>query len=236
MIVNGYTLRSTRANLSRFSDWPRFGGAGFKLPTEGISSVRTIARDSTDWHDLQMGKRLVTSPVLARFVREGTASIVFTSETTSTCKEKARAAGIPVETTVKALYVKDAFSPDKRYLVVASGKGRLDLSGLVPDSPMLEMCTKEELPPGMEFGTCSPFVSPEFLAGLAMVVIESPASMLERKMKNGGFGDPEADFSIGGVDQAAHHLSGRMNYRDLVAALQYEYGAKACIVSDIRRN
>lgn len=174
-------------------------------------------------------------------LRSGRARLVFTEEFTSTCEEKAAAAGITVEATVKAVYCRDAYAPDDRFVVVASGKGRIALSSsMLPgehEYTQLEMAKAEDLPPGMQFGTCTPFVSEEIRSGLALVAIEDPETELKGKKGRilGRLGDLEADFSIGGTDSISHHLSVRMNYREFAQALLAEYGEKAVVISDIRR-
>jgi hypothetical protein len=213
----------------------------FKPMPESNSRVRTIVPDSVDWQELHAGRRLAIAPFLETLIREGRARLVFTEEFTSTCEEKAAAAGIPVEATVKAIFCRDMYSPDDRFVVVASGKGRLSLSsGILPgehEYSQLEMCKADEIPAGMEFGTCSAFVSKEMLSGIALVAIEDPETELKGKKGKslGKLGDLEGDFSIGGTDSIAHHLSIRMNYREFAEALLGEYGEKAALIPAIKR-
>jgi hypothetical protein len=210
----------------------------FKPPSESISGVRTIAPDSADWQELGIGKRLGIAPFLETLIRSGRARLVFTSEFTSTCEEKAAAAGIPVESTIKAIYCSDVFSKEK-FILVVSGKGKVVLSGAlseVHDYAQLEMSRQEELPAGMQFGTCTPFVSPGILGSIEMVALEDPATKIKNKKgkPTGTLGDCEADISIGGVDSTSHHLSVRMRYGDFVEALVSEYGDKA-VITGFRR-
>jgi hypothetical protein len=211
----------------------RIESKGFKPSSESISSVRTIAPDSTEWQELHVSKRLEIAPFLESLIRSGRARLVFTSEFTSTCEEKAAAAGIPVESTIKAIYCSDVFSKEK-FILVVSGKGKIVLSGAlseVHDYAQLEMSKQEELPAGMQFGTCTPFISPEILGSIEMVALEDPAAKINNKKwkLSCTLGDCEADFSIGGVDSISHHLSVRMRYGDFVEALVSEYGDKAVI-------
>ncbi len=214
----------------------------FKAAPEPAAKVRDIAPDSVEWNELHIHKRLEIAPFLETLIRDGRARLVYTEERTSTCEEKAAAAGIPIEATVKAVFCRDMFSPDDMFVIVASGKGRISLGGIlssveVHEYAQLEMAGAEDLPKGMEFGTCTPFLSPEILSRLSLVAIESPDTELKRKGKPFAvLGGLEADFSIGGVDSTAHHLSVRMNYADFVSALVAEYGEKAAVISGIKRN
>ena len=224
------------AALSGFKD----EAAGFK-PAPDLCGSTLILPDSVHWHELHMDRRLEIAPFLDSLLREGRAQLVFTPEFTSTCEEKAAAAGIPLEATVKAVFCKDFYSPDDRFVVVASGKGRLSFSGLaLPgdyEFSQLETARAEDLPHGMQFGTCSPFISDEILKKIALVVIEDPETELRGKKGKvtGKLGDLEGDYSIGGVDSIAHHLSVRMNYREFAGALRERYGEKA-VVSGIKRS
>lgn len=215
---------------------------GFKAAPDQVARVRDIAPDSVEWNELHMHRRLEIAPFLETLIREGRARLVFTEEHTSTCEEKAEAAGIPVEATVKAVYCKDVFSPDDMFVIVASGKGRISLGGIlsgveVHEYAQLEMAGAGDIPKGMEFGTCTPFLSPQILERLSLVAIESPETELKRKGKPfARLGELEADFSIGGVDSTAHHLSVRMRYADFVEALRAQYGEKAAVISGIKRN
>lgn len=215
---------------------------GFKADPDAAPKVREIAPDSVEWNELHIRRRLEIAPFLETLIREGKARLVFTEERTSTCEEKAAAAGIPIESTVKAVYCRDMFSPDDMFVIVASGKGRISLGGIlseveVHEYAQLEMAGATDLPKGMEFGTCTPFVSPEILERLSLVAIESPETELKRKGKPfARLGELEADFSIGGVDSTAHHLSVRMNYAEFVEALVAQYGGKAAVISGIKRN
>ena len=212
------------------------------IPVVG-AGVRTIIPDSGEWHSLGMSRRLAIAPFLETLIRTGRARLVYTEERTSTCEEKAQAAGISVESTVKALYCKDMYS-GSIYALVVSGKGRVGLSSALSGvesldyTPALELCAADELPHGMEFGTCSAFISPEALEGVAMVAIEDPGTPIRgRKGKPTGrtLGELEADFSIGGTDEKAHHLSVRMGYSEFADALMAEYGGKAALVPEIKR-
>jgi prolyl-tRNA editing enzyme YbaK/EbsC (Cys-tRNA(Pro) deacylase) len=215
-----------------------FKAGGLKALPDSESRVRTIAPDSVDWNELRMGRRLQIAPFLEDLIRQGRARLVFNKDATSTCEEKAAAAGIPVESTVKAMYCKDMYT-DERFVIAASGKGRISLIGIlndVHDYAQLQTCGAEELPSGMQFGTCSPFVSKEILDKLEMVAIEDPKTEIKRKGRTlGTLGELEGDFSIGGVDSISHHLSVRMNYADFAAALTAEYGDKARVISGIKR-
>ncbi len=235
--------------LSRFTAGPgqqapamgfREEAKGFKPPSEGRQMVRAVAPDSVEWQELHMSRRLEIAPFLETLIRGGRAKLVYTEEFTSTCEEKAAAAGIPVEATVKAVFCKDMFSPDDLFVIVASGKGRISLGGIlseVHEYAQLEMAKAEDLPGGMEFGTCTPFVSPAILERLTLVAIESPKTELKRKGRTVAvLGDLEADFSIGGTDSTSHHLSVRMRYADFVDALRTEYGDKAAVIEGIKRN
>ncbi len=219
----------------------RAEAAAFKMPPETVRGSRTVLPDSVEWHELHMDRRLEVAPFLGGLLRSGKARLVYTEQFTSTCEEKAAAAMIPLEATVKAVFCKDMFSPADKFVVVASGKGRLSFSGL--DLPgdyeysQLETAAREDLPHGMEFGTCSAFISPLILDSLALVIIEDPETELRGKKGRplGKLGDLEGDFSIGGTDSTAHHLSVRMNYREFAAAMLEEYGGKA-VLSSIGRS
>lgn len=221
----------------------------FKLPCDlppAVSRmcVRTIEPDSGEWNSLGMDRRLGVSPFLGKLVRDGKAKVVFTERYTSTCKEKAEAAGIPVENTIKALFCKDIFT-EERYLLVVSGKGAVITTTALSSvdslefTPQLEVCAPCELPDGMEMGTCSAFVSQQVLGEITLVAVEDPRMRITgKKGRQIGpeLGARECDFSIGGTDQAAHHLSVRMNYAEFLDAVLEEYGEKAVVVSGLRRS
>jgi prolyl-tRNA editing enzyme YbaK/EbsC (Cys-tRNA(Pro) deacylase) len=212
--------------------------------SDRLGAVKTIAPGSAEWQRLGVDRRLEIAPFLETLIRTGRARLVYTEERTSTCEEKAQAAGISVESTVKALFCKDIYS-GSIYALVVSGKGRVNLGSALSGvetldfTPGLELCAAQELPHGMEFGTCSAFISPKALEGVAMVAIEDPATPVRgKKGKPTGqtLGDLEADLSIGGTDETAHHLSVRMKYSDFAGALMEQYGDKAVLAPGIKRD
>jgi hypothetical protein len=213
--------------------------AAFKARSEprAGAGVKSVVPDSSEWRFLGMDKRLEALPSLRYLILSGKAELVYCETPSSTCEEKAAAAGIHTDSVVKAISSQDIFGRE-RYLIIATGKGRLRLTGIL--SEHLEFASLEvspEPPPGMAHGTCTPFVPQEVLAGLEFIAIESPDA--ERKGKKGRkigkVGDLMADIAIGGDDQMAHHLSVRMPYREFAEALIEAYPGKVKVLSEIER-
>jgi|WetSurMetagenome_2_1015567.scaffolds.fasta_scaffold273497_2 hypothetical protein len=209
----------------------------FKIAQDVQPRTRTIAPDSANWQELQISKRLAGVPLLESLIRTGRARLVFCETATSTCDEKAAAAGIHPDEVVKTIYAKEVFG-DEKYLIVATGTRRIRLGGVLADAvDGSSVGMSEGTPAGMVHGTCTPFVSAEVAGSLTLIGVESPyAKRMGKKGRVlGKLGEMEADISIGGTDSIAHHLSVRMGYADFVSALQEEYGPKVVLLDGIER-
>lgn len=209
----------------------------FKAGPDMLSRSRTIIPDSSDWCGFEMGRRLAHAPYLERLIRMGKASVSYCEVATSTCEEKAAAAGLHPDSVIKAIYAQEVFG-DERHIIVASGPRRIRLSSVLSDaSEGSSIKVADGTPEGMAHGTCTPFVSDAVAATLTFIGVESP--LAERKGKRGRvlgkLGDIEADISIGGTDDLAHRLSLRMMYSDFADALKAAYGDKVVMLSDVQR-
>jgi hypothetical protein len=190
-----------------------------------------------EWSELQMSQRLAHAPHLEALVRSGKASIVYCESATSSCEEKALAAGLHPDSVIKAIYAKEIFGED-RHIIVTSGPRRIRLAHALSEAcEGSSIRVADDTPPGMTHGTCTPFVSDAVARSLSFIGVESP--LAERRGKKGRvlglLGDIEADVSIGGTDALAHHLSIRMKYADLVDALKAAYGDKVVLLAEVER-
>jgi len=213
------------------------GASAFKMPSETHSKTHTVAPDSMEWGELRMSRRLAHAPYLEGLVRSGKASVVYCESPTSTCDEKAIAAGLHPDSVIKAIFAQEVFGQE-RHLIVASGPRRIRLSSLLSEaSEGSSIKVADGTPEGMTHGTCTPFVSDAAASSLTFIGVESPAS--ERKGKKGRvlgiLGELEADISIGGTDALSHHLSIRMKYSDFVDALKAAYGDKVVLLTEVER-
>jgi hypothetical protein len=209
----------------------------FKIAQDVQPRTRTIAPDSADWQEFSVSQRLAGVPFLESLIRTGRARLVFCETATSTSEEKAAASGIHPDGVVKTIYAKEVFG-DERYLIVATGTRRIRLGGVLADAvDGSSVGMSEGIPAGMVHGTCTPFVSESVAESLALIAIESPDAMRVGKKGRqlGRVGDLEADFSIGGTDSLAHHLSVRMVYSDFACALREAYGEKVATIPVIER-
>jgi hypothetical protein len=207
------------------------------LHEQHSGKVRPIAPSSHEWKMFDMDSRIGSMPILGSMIACRKAEVVFCEIATSTCDEKAKAAGIHSDHIVKAILFKEVFGSE-RYLIVATGKGKLKTSGLLSAHAIdAQIEPSHELPSCMKHGTCTPFIPLQVLEGIEFIAVESPD--IQRKGKKGRtigrIGDIEVDVAIGGTDQLSHHLSVRMRYEDLVIALQEAYGEKVKILSEIER-
>ena len=213
------------------------GASAFKLPSDSHSKTHMVAPDSMEWGELHMNRRLAHVPYLEALARSGKASVVYCESATSTCEEKAAAAGMHPDSVVKAIYAKEVFG-DERHIIAVSGPRRIRLASVLSDAyEGSSIKVADGAPEGMAHGTCTPFVSEEVAGSLTFIGVESPLS--ERKGKRGRvlgiLGELEADISIGGTDSTAHRLSVRMKYSDFVDALKAAYGDKVVILRDVER-
>jgi hypothetical protein len=209
----------------------------FKMPPDSQFRTRTVAPDSVEWNEFGISKRLAHAPYLEPLVRSGKASIAFCESATSTCEEKALAAGLHPDSVIKAIHAREVFS-DERHIVVASGPRRIRLSSVLSEAcEGSSIKVAEDTPPGMAHGTCTPFVSDGVAASLTFIGVESPHAKRTGKKGRvlGTLGDIEADVSIGGTDELAHRLSIRMRYADFVDALKAAYGDKVVLLAEVER-
>jgi len=232
------TKHMLTAQLRRESDFGcPHASKHWVAPLSDGPMVRTVVPDSEEWVGLEMGKRLEGVPHLETLIRSGRAMLVLNGKGTSTCDEKAAAAGIHPDRVVKTICAKEIFG-DERYLIVSVGPRRIRLGGVLGDfveGSSIGMA--EEMPPGMAHGTCTPFVPQDVAKALALIAIESPAAV-RRGRKGRGLGlvgDLDADISIGGTDEIAHRLSLRMKYSEFAAAILDAYGDRVAFIPEIAR-
>ncbi len=143
---------------------------------------------------------------------------------TSTCFEKAGILGWTPERVVKAVFLHDSagrmsgfvfpeFGTDKPTYVSA----RDVLPRLIGISRSRAKEYRNHLcPPGMELGTCTPFVPEDAFrnSGLQEIFVHET------------FSDEIVDISIGGVGELAHRTSLHLPYRAIRGILSYRFGDK----------
>src|SRR4030095_7379324 len=208
------SIRTTAA----IADLPGFASEGrrLKIAPDSYSKGRTVVPDTALWKELKMGTSLSRVLLVEGLVRSGKASVVILPEPTSSCKEKAQAAGIPLESVIKTLCCKD--EGDKTFIVVATSNRRVDLPGLSRQHEEIDgLSLAPETLPGMKSGTCTPFVSRENLANIAYLMVQAPS---------GGLEDRTVDVALGGTDEIAHRLSLSVRYADLITSLVDAYGER----------
>ncbi|MDD5340350.1 MAG: hypothetical protein PHV13_03810 [Candidatus ainarchaeum sp.] len=197
--------------------------------SEHIFRAVHVAYGTGEWHSLGMDKRLEGVPHLASLIRDGRAAVVYHDEATSTVAQKSRASGMAAESVLRVLCCENTFDGDEKFLVAATGAGKIRLTGLlsaVAGHEFVQLRPAEKLPAGMAHGTCTPFASAEALAGIALIVMEPPHEGLKGR---------EVDIALGGTDEVARHLAVRMRYGDLVDAMTAAHPGKVH-VSEIPRS
>ncbi len=212
-------------------------GARVSCPLTEGPMVRKIAPGSPAWDEFGVPGRLAGMDFLERLIIEGRASLMHSGVPASGVDDKARAAGIPPESVIKAVCARERYCGDM-FVIAASGPRKIRMSGLLPED--YDGCSLEiapDLPPGMMHGTCTPFMPHGAAESVRYIVVESPEGRRRgRKGRQfGRLGDIEADISIGGTDPLARHLSVRMAYSEMVDALAGWYGPKLHIVPGIER-
>jgi hypothetical protein len=184
-------------------------------------TARIIEPDSKEWRELCIGERFEGMEFVEKMIRGGTASLVILPEPTQTCREKARLAGIGLESIVKTLCCMEAIENGGRMFLVTSTSGkRINLSDICGQHEELrytELALSPVTLPGMAPGTCTPFVPSKVLNEIEFLIVQAP---------EWGLGERVVDVSIGGTDRISFCLSVSVRYKDLICSLESAYGEK----------
>lgn len=201
---------------------------GRPTPCELPERVSVVRRGSREWKQCGMDSRLEGLPHLERLIKEEKALVVLCDVESSSARDKAMILDCYSDDIVKALYANRIRGED-HYMVVCRGADQIKLKRLLArqkdvEGLLLEMCY--ELPPGMQCGTCTPFMPQSVADSLRMIAVEDPA-FVPRSYGGaalGPIGRNYVDVGIGGTDELALKLSAHMLYSDLAASLLQAYG------------
>ncbi|MEW6036033.1 MAG: hypothetical protein AB1529_05450 [Candidatus Micrarchaeota archaeon] len=200
---------------------PGFSRETGRLKLAPDARSRAIEPDSREWNGLGMDMRLAGRPYLEMLIRSGRATLVMLPEPTSTCKDKARVAGLSAESVVRTLCCRETFvDGGKVYLVVSTAGERLDLPEICSqhdDLRYTELALAREVLPSMRPGTCTPFVEGGEMEQVQMLMVQAP---------QGGAAGRLVDVSIGGTDYISHFMSLSLRYGDLIESLSDAFGEK----------
>ena len=150
------------------------------------------------------------------------ADVKFHDRYTSSCEDKASAAGIERESVLKVVF----FEHDsKLYCVALPDEGEVDKKELftkmlgISRTAAKNISIAKRLPEGMSYGTCTPFFTKSNIDEVAMVILASTE-------------EPQrvVDVSLGGANTESRKCSLQMRYREVMEMLGQEFGDKVQVI------
>ncbi len=205
-----------------------------ELP-EGVGVIKPGSRE---WDRCRMKSRLEGLPHLEALLKEDKALLVLCDRAARTSRDKAMILDCYSNDIVKTIYAKRIGGTD-HYMVVCTGADQIRLKRLFARSESgLELDFAPEPPPGMQYGTCSPFMPQSVARLISIIGVEDPDFVPRSYGETvlGPIGRNFVDVTFGGTDELALRLSVHMLYSDLVASLERAHGDKIRLLDYIHKS